>query len=103
MNTSVDFFNDILTVSSVILFAKFVTHRNRHGPFTSRTHIWHIISVAASALAIVVSLVGAELEADPPPPIHFIAVAAMAVGVVVLLVDVLSDDGDRAADYRSSR
>jgi undecaprenyl pyrophosphate phosphatase UppP len=95
MNTSADFFNDIITVAIVIVFAKFVTHHNRHSPRTTSIYRWHALSVGLSVLAVVLGLVGVELETDPHPSIHIVAAAAMAGGVVILLVDVLVDDWRR--------
>jgi hypothetical protein len=71
MNTSSEFFNDIITVAIVIVLAKFMTYHNRHG------------------------LAGAEFETDPNTWIHVAAAAAMAGGVIILLVDVLADDWRR--------
>jgi hypothetical protein len=95
MNTSADFFNDIITVAIIIVFAKFVTHHNRHGRRTAGTYWWHLASVVLSVLAVVMGLAGAEFETDPDLWIHVVAVGAMAGGVVILLVDVLVDDWRR--------
>jgi len=95
VNTSADFFNDIVRVAIVIVFAKFVTHHNRHGPRTGDIYGWHLASVGLSVLAVAIGLAGAEFENDPDPWIHLVAAAAMTGGVVILLVDVLADDWRR--------
>jgi hypothetical protein len=66
MNTSVDFFAGIVTLSAVALSAKFVTHRTRMGSTVSPwTYKLRVICVLASVIAVVLALVGLEWEEDP--------------------------------------
>lgn len=94
-NTSVDFFTNIVTVSIVLVFAKFVTHHNRRGPTTGWTHAWHLVCVIVSVAAVAMGLAGVELETDPDPWFHILAAAAMAAGIIILLADVLANDWQR--------
>ena len=95
MNTSSDFFSGIVTVAIVVVFAKFVTHHNRHSRRTKGVYGWHLLSVVLSVLAVASGLAGAELETDPDPWLHIVAATAMAAGVLILLADVLADDWRR--------
>lgn len=67
MNTSVDFFNAIVTLSSVVLFAKFVTHRSRRQSLPTRLRRLHVTCVMSSIGALTFAFVSLELERDAPP------------------------------------
>jgi peptidoglycan/LPS O-acetylase OafA/YrhL len=96
MNPSVDFFDSIITLSSVVLFAKFVTHRTRiQATVTGFVHGWHIACLSLSALALVLSS-GALLDGNKPPwYLHVGAGSAAGLAVIILIVDGLIDDNSR--------
>lgn len=92
MNASVDFFNAIVTLSSVVLFAKFVTHRTRRQSLTTRLRRLHVTCVMSSIGALTFAFVSLELERDPPPWLHVSAAVLMSASVLILVFDALCDD-----------
>ncbi len=60
VNTSNDFFNNVVTLSSIVLFAKFVTHRSRRGLAGWTTYGIHAVCIVCSVVAITLALIGVE-------------------------------------------
>src|SRR4051794_2314728 len=92
-NQSADFFTNIVTISSIVLFAKFVTHRHRSNGFSSAIHAWHLACIVLCVLAIVSGLAGTVLRSEPPWPLHVLALVSVAGAMTILLVDSLISDG----------
>jgi glucan phosphoethanolaminetransferase (alkaline phosphatase superfamily) len=96
VNTSVDFFNAIVTLASVVLFAKFVTHRTRNREVvTVGLHWWHVGCVVLSIVAIALALIGLGRERNPPSWLHILSATVAAVAVAILVIDGLGDDNTR--------
>jgi peptidoglycan/LPS O-acetylase OafA/YrhL len=98
VSASVDFFNDVATVSSLVLFAKFVTHRTR-SEFDVKAYRWHKACAISSLIALVIAFVGVGMTA-PLWPLGGASASAMLVAVLILLHDVLEDDSKRTSEVR---
>jgi len=85
-----------VAVSSVLLFAKFVTHRTRL-KHTRRAAGWHTVCVVCSAGAVIVALAGVAVGDQTPLSWSLACVSAFAMvaAMVILLCDALVDDRKR--------
>lgn len=98
MNVPGNFFDDVVTMASVMLFAKFVTHRTR-SDFTARANTWHMVCVSCCVSAIVLAFAGVVIGSSWALGLLLVgSTLAMLLALAILLWDVLVDDRKQVAD-----
>lgn len=92
-NTSTDFLAAVVALSSIVLFAKFVTHRTRDTrEVTKGVNTLHVVCTGLSVVALVCAFIGLELEESPPLWFDITAAVSMAGALTILVGDALRND-----------
>jgi hypothetical protein len=102
-----DLLTGVLTVASIVVFAKFATHRTRA---TSPDRalpmqlVFHVTCVLCSSAALTLALVGLMQPGDPSRPLAVTALSLVGVSVLILVGEGLYDDiAGRAGGVDASR
>jgi hypothetical protein len=96
VSAPVDFFSSVVTLSSVVLFAKFVTHRTR-SHFDQKADRWHRLCAYSCVGALLLAFAGIA-RGDAFWMSWLLAglsATTLAFAVFILLRDVLGDDRGR--------
>lgn len=92
-NTSTDFLAAVVVLSSIVLFAKFVTYRTRDTrEVTKGISALHVVCTGMSVVALVCAFIGLELEESPLLWFDITAAGFMAVALTILVGDALRND-----------
>jgi cytochrome bd-type quinol oxidase subunit 2 len=99
MTNSPDLFNGVITVASVVLFAKFITHRTREGGVAKAdpTARWmHYLCVACCGVALCLAFAGLGWRDDALSWLGATSSAVVAAATALLLIDVLKADASKS-------